>query len=191
MKKVSLVVIVVTMLGVLSGCTNYAKKYDKNTIIVKKNDSIVEVAVENFEDSSIKEEELTSYIEEQIEAYNDENGKKEIKKKSIDTSDMSKVKLVLTYKNIESYNSFNLQECKLDDFSNIKESELKGTYTSAEGKSVAYKDLEDVDKAKVFIVSEETDIVVSGDILYYNAEVSVEDGIVTTTGEDNAIIIFK
>lgn len=191
MKKIGLAVMTVTMMCVLLGCTNYAKKYDKNTIVIKKNDSIVEIAVEDFKDSSIKAEDLTSYVEEQINDYNNNNGKNKIKKKSIDTEDMSKVKLVLTYKDMESYNGFNSQECKLDNFSNIKESELKGTYTSAEGKSVKYADLKDADKAKVLIVSEAVNVVVSGDILYYNSEVSVKDGVVTTTGKDNAIIIFK
>ena len=176
---------------VLPGCANYAKKYDNNTIIIKKNGSVVEVAVEDFKDSSVREEELTSYVEEQIQSYNDANGKGAIKKKSINTDDMSKVKLVLTYKNIESFNGFNLQECKLDDFSNIKESELNGSYTSSEGKKVEYNDLQDIDKAKVFIVPEAADIVISGDVLYYNEEVSVKDDIMTTTGKDNAIIIYK
>lgn len=191
MKKVGLAVMAVTMMCVLLGCTNYAKKYDKNTIVIKNNDSIVEVAVEDFEDSSIKEEELTSYVEQQIDDYNNENGNNKIKKKSIDTEDMSKVKLVLTYKDMESYNGFNSQECTLDDFSNIKESELKGTYTSAEGKSVKYADLEDTAKAKVLILSEAVNVVLGGDVLYYNSEVSVKDGVISTTGKDDAVIIFK
>lgn len=191
MKKMNFMTIAVIMMCVLSGCANYANKYDKSTIIIKKNNSIVEVAVENFKDSSVKEEELTSYIEEQIKSYNDENGKGKVKKKSIYTEDMSKVKLVLAYKNVESFNGFNLQECRLDDLSNIKESELKGSYTSAEGKKVEYEDLQDVDKAKVFIVSEAADIVVRGDVLYYSEEASLKDDIITTTGKDNAVIIFK
>lgn len=190
MKKLAFAAIAVTMICVLSGCTNYAKKYDKSTVIVKKNYSIVEVAVENFEDSSVKAEDLEDYVKEQVQMYNDENGNK-IKRKSIDTENMNKVKLVLTYKDIESFNGFNLQECKLGDFSDMKESELKGSYTSAEGKNVKYKDLKDVDKASVFIVPEATEVVVSGDILYYNKEATVKDGVVTTTGKDNAIIIFK
>ena len=40
-------------------------------------------------------------------------------------------------------------------------------------------------------MSEKTDVVVDGDILYYNKEVSVKDGVATTTGKNDAIIIFK
>lgn len=190
MKKIQLVVLAMTMVSVLSGCGNYAKTYDKNTLIVKGNDSLVEVAVENFKDSPVKAEELTAYVEEQINTYNEENGKV-IKQKSIDTEDMSKVKLVLTYKDIESYNGFNLLDCTLDKYSEIKASKLKTTYTSIEGKKVKFEDLEDVKKAKVLMISEATDIAFKGKILYYNKEVTVKDGIATTSGDKVAIIIYK
>lgn len=191
MKKIQLIFVTVMAVFVLSGCTNYAKEYDKNTLVVKGNDSLVEIAVENFKDSSVKAEELSAYIKEQIEAYNNEHGRNMVKDKSIDTEDMSKVKLVLTYKDMESYNGFNLLECTLEDFSNVKESDLKGTFTSADGKAVKAGDMENVQKAKVLIMSEATDVVVKGDILYYNKEVAVKDGVAVTSGEENAIIIFK
>ena len=135
MKKIQMIVIVGVLLGTLTGCTNYAKEYNKNTVVIKGNGSLVEVAVEDFKDSSIKEEDLNTYIDEQITTYNEEAGKKKVKKKSIDTEDMSKVKLVLTYKDIESFNGFNALNCTLKDFSDVKESEIKGTYKSADNKT--------------------------------------------------------
>lgn len=191
MKKIQLIFVTAMVMFTLSGCTNYAKEYDRNTLVVKGNDSLVEIAVEDFKDSSVKAEELSAYIKEQIEAYNTEHGKNMVKNKSIDTEDMSKVKLVLTYKDMESYNGFNLLECTLDDFSNIKESDLKGTFTSADGKSVKAADMENTKKAKVLILSEAADVVVNGDILYYNKEVTVKDGVASASGEENAIIIYK
>lgn len=190
MKKIQLVILAIAMTGLLSGCGNYAKKYDKNTLIVKGNDSLVEVAVENFKDSPVKEADLTEYVDKQIKAFNDENGKK-IKQNSIDTEDMSKVKLVLTYKDIESYNQFNLLDCTLEEFSEIKESKLDTTYTSADGEKVKFEDLEKVKKAKVLMVSGAMDIAIDGKVLYYNKEVTLEEGIATTSGKKTAIIIFK
>lgn len=191
MKKIQIIIIMGVLLGALTGCTNYAKEYNKNTVVIKRNGSLVEVAVEDFKDSSIKAEELTTYIDEQITAYNGETGKNKVKKKSIDTDDMSKVKLVLTYKDIESYNGFNALDCTLKDFSDVKESELKGSFKSGEDKSVKVSDMKDVDKATVLIISEATDVVVNGNILYYNEEVKVKDNVYTTSGKDDAIIIFK
>lgn len=191
MKKIQMIVIVGVLLGTLTGCTNYAKEYNKNTVVIKGNGSLVEVAVEDFKDSSIKEEDLNTYIDEQITTYNEEAGKKKVKKKSIDTEDMSKVKLVLTYKDIESFNGFNALNCTLKDFSDVKESEFKGTFKSADNKSVKAADMEETDKATVFIISEATNVVVNGDILYYNGEVKVKDNVATTSGKDDAIIIYK
>lgn len=191
MKKIQMMIIMGALLSALTGCTNYAKEYNKNTVVIKGNGSLVEVAVEDFKDSSIKAEELTTYIDEQITSYNEEAGKNKVRKKSINTDDMSKVKLVLTYKDIESYNGFNALECTLKDFSDVKESELKGSFKAGEDKTVKVSDMEDVDKATVLIISEATDIVVNGSILYYNGEVKVKDNVATTSGKDNAIIIFK
>ena len=164
---------------------------DKNTLVVKGDGSLVEIAVEDFEKSSVTAEDLTAYIEEQVESYNSQQEKDVIKSKQIETEDMSKVKLVLTYKDIESYNGFNLLECVLADFADMDENDLKGTFTSIDGTSVKVNDMDDTKKAKVLVMSEATDVVVKGDILYYNKEVSVKDGVVTTSGEKDAIIIFK
>lgn len=190
MKKFPIIMMAL-LLCMLSGCTNYAKKYDENTLLVKKNGSLVEIAVENFADSSVNAEDLSSYINEQIDAYNDEQGQKLVKNSSIDTEDMNHVKLVITYKDMDSYNGFNLLDCVLDDFSNVEIEKLKGTFQSLSGESANVSDMEDTDKAKVLIFSEAANVVVNGDILYYNEEVTVTDDVAITTGKSDAIIIFK
>jgi hypothetical protein len=192
MKKVQFAMVVMAMMLVLSGCTNYAKTYDNNTLVLKGNGSLVEIAVEDFSESSVNAEDVTSYVEEQIDDFNQEAGSKSVKKQSMNTSDMSKVKLVLTYKDMDSFNAFNSLECSLSDFEDVKESDdLKGKFQSVEEESVKVAGMTDVDKAKVLILSEATDVVLNGDLLYYNDQVSVKDGVITTSGEDNAIIIFK
>mgnify|MGYP006967132297 CR=1 FL=1 len=190
MKKIQLMMLLMAVICLLTGCGNYAKKYDKNTLVLKKNGSLVEIAVEDFKGSSVKAEDLDAYIEEQIEAYNGEKGN-QVKKSFLDTDDMSKVKLVLKYKNIDSYNGFNLLECTLDDYANVEAEKLKGEFISKDGKTVKLEEISDAEKAEVLIISEATDVVVKGDILYYNSQVEVKDGIATTSGKENAVIIFK
>ena len=69
---------------------------------------------------------------------------------------------------------------------------MTGTYKSVEdGKSAKVSDILATKKAKVLSVSEKTDVVVKGDILYYNNQVKVKDGIASTTGKENAIIVYK
>ncbi len=190
MKKIFLLCMI-SMLAVLTGCTNYAEEYDKNTLVIKGNGSIVEIAVEDFSESSVTDMDLTAYIEKQITEYNNSQDKDVVENDTLITEDMSKVKLVLKYKDIDAYNGFNLLECTLADFTEVDEEDLKGTFTSAEGKSVKAGKLENTAKATVLIMSEKTDVVVNGDILYYNKEVSVKDGVATTTGKGDAVIIFK
>lgn len=191
MKKILLVLSMVLVLGTLTGCTDYAKKYDQNTLVVKSNGTLIEVAVEDFSESSVTPEGLSVYITEQIDQYNDTQDKDMVEKDNLITEDMSEVKLVLKYNNMESYNDFNLLHCTLDDFSDVDEKSLKGTFTSVDGKSVKVGKMEGVKKAKVLIISEKMDIVLDGTVLYYNKEVSVKDDVISTTGKGNAIVIFK
>ena len=118
MKRLKMVVLLMVTAFVLAGCTNYAKQYDENTLVVNKNGSLVEVSVEDFKDSKVSAESLSTYIDEQIEAYNNENGNV-IKKKFIDTEDLSHVKLVIQYKDIVSYNGFNLLNYSIKDIGDV------------------------------------------------------------------------
>lgn len=191
MRKIRLVLGMILVLGTLTGCTDYAEEYDKNTLVVKGNGSLVEVAVEDFSDTSVSAEDLSVYITEQIDGYNEKQDKDMVKKDTLLTEDMSKVKLVLEYKDIDSYNGFNLLECTLADFSDVDEKDLKGTFTSADGKSVKVGKMEGTKGAQVLIMSEKTDLIVDGEVLYYNKEVTVKNGVASTTGEGNAVVIFK
>ncbi len=192
MRKIRLAIIFVLAVGCLTGCASDAKKYDTNTIIVKKSGAVEEVAVEDYSDSSVKAEDLKTYIEEQITAYNDENGKNAVKRQSLNTEDMSKAKLLLSYKSMNDFNEFNSLECSFADVADVKESDLSGSYKSAEdNKSAKKADILETKKAKVLTLSEKTNVVVKGTLLYYNDQVKVKDDVISTTGKENAIIIFK
>lgn len=192
MRKIKLAIVFVLAVSCLTGCASDAKKYDKNTIIVKRNGAVEEVAIEDYTDSSVQAEDLKAYIEEQITSYNDENGKNSVKKQSLNTEDMSKAKLVLAYKNMEDFDGFNNLECSFADVDEVKESDLIGTFKSAEDDKNAEKtEILETKKAKVLTLSEKTNVVVKGTLLYYNDQVTVKDDVISTTGKENAIIIFK
>lgn len=192
MRKIKLAIVFVLAVSCLTGCASDAKKYDKNTVIVKKNGAMEEIAVEDYTDSSVQAEDLKTYIEEQITSYNDENGKNSVKKQSLDTEDMSKAKLLLSYKSMDDFNGFNSLECSFAGIEDVKESDLTGSFKSAEdGKSAKKADILESKKAKVVTLSEKTNVVVKGTLLYYNDQVTVKDDVISTTGKENAIIIFK
>lgn len=191
MKKMQMIGILVFLLSVCTGCTNYAEDYSKNTLIVKPSGTIIEVAVENYKNTKVKAEDLVSYVDQQIEDYNKEAGKGHVKKKRFITEDMSNVKLVLQYKSVDDYNGFNALECMLKDYSEVEDDVLSGSFTDADGKSVKKSKFQNVDKAKVLVISEPTDIVLNKDVLYYNKEVTMKKGTITASGKDDAIIIYK
>ncbi|MDO5155225.1 MAG: hypothetical protein Q4D51_04605 [Eubacteriales bacterium] len=190
MRKYRMIVALSMMVCLMTGCSGQAKKYDTNTLVVKGNGSLEEVAIEDFSEIAVQAEELENYIDAQIDQYNDENGK-QIKRTYMNTKDMNNVKLAIKYKNIDSFNGFNLLECQYADFAEIEESAIRGTYTSVDGEQVKHTDFVNVEKAKVLVLPEATNVVVKGDILYYNDQVTYADGVATTSGEENAVIIFK
>lgn len=191
MKKISGIIMILMLAAVCTGCTNYAEKYSKNTLVVKSSGKIVEVAVEDFKNTKVKAEDLTTYIKEQIDAYNKENGWHCVKQKTLLTDDLKNVKLVIQYKNIDAYNGFNAYDCVLTDYSEVDKDLLTGTFKGSDGKTVKVAKFKDTDKAKVLIVSEATDIVLNKDVLYYNDQVTIKKGVITTSGKDNAVIIYK
>ena len=190
MKKLQIMTALICMLGLMTGCDNYEKQYDSNTLVVKRNGSVVEISVEDFKDSTVDAGGITAYVEDQIDTYN-ETSDSEIKMKSINTDDMSHVKLVLSYKDIDSYDAFNLLDYTLVDIADVNEADLKGSFTSADDIKTSPADIMSEEKAQVLSVTEATDVVVKGDILYYNDEVTVKDGVATTSGNKVAVIVFK
>lgn len=190
MKKIQIVWIGAILIFLLTGCSNYTKKYDKNTLIVKGNGSLMELSIENFKDADVSSENIASYIEEEIDDFNDKHGAK-IKEKKLDAKDLKHVKLLLSYKDMKSYNNFNGLDYVLEDYKDVKESKLTGKFQSGNQEKVKVEDFEKVKKAKVLMISEPIQVVVKGDVLYYNDAVSMKEDILTTNGKDVAIIIFK
>lgn len=190
MKRIYMSLIFVFCIFTLTSCANYEKQYDDNTLVVNKNGSLVEISVEDFKESKVEAEKLSAYIDEQIDTYNGNAGNM-IKKKFISTEDMSHVKLVLEYKDIVSYDEFNLLDYTLTDIADIKEEDLTGSFTSADDKKASPSDIVALEKGKVLKLTEATDVVIKGDILYYNGEVTIQDGVASTSGKKDAIIVFR
>ncbi len=176
--------------ALLTGCGDIAASYDRNTLIVKRNGSILEVAVEDLQNLGVSEEDISSYIVQQIKDYKEKSGKS-VNEMMIDASDLSKVRLVLEYEDMDSYNGFNEAENRLISYQEATDEDLRGTYTSADGAQVDLSTLADAGKAKVLLVTDATDVVVKGEILACNEEVTLSDEVATTSGNGTAVIVYK
>lgn len=190
MKKIKKLLGICLLAALLSGCGDITATYDKNTLIIKRNGSILEVAVEDLQNSGVSEEDINSYIVQQIKDYQDKSGKN-VNEMMIDASDLTKVRLVLEYEDMESYNGFNEANNRLISYQEATDADLKGSYTSSSGEQVNVSGIEDVSKAKVLLVTDAVDIVVKGEILACNEEVTLSDDVATTSGNGTAVIVYK
>ena len=148
----------------------------ENTIALQRNGKILEAAVETFDQSYHKEDELNSYIQNAVDDYTAEHGKKSV---SVTESKVEEKKAYLTlqYENAETFQDFSGIEC----FSgSIVEAQSAGydfeqdfypvTDGKADKKTVRGSSLLEDDDLKVLIVKENSDLIVPGKIAYVSTE---------------------
>lgn len=148
----------------------------ENTIALQRNGKILEAAVETFDQSYYKVDELNSYIQNAVDDYTAEHGKKSV---SVTESKVEEKKAYLTlqYENAETFQDFSGIEC----FSgSIVEAQSAGydfeqdfypvTDGKADKKTVRGSSLLEDDDLKVLIVKENSDLIVPGKIAYVSTE---------------------
>lgn len=148
----------------------------ENTIALQRNGKILEADVETFDQSYYKEDELNSYIQNAVDDYTAEHGKKSV---SVTESKVEEKKAYLTlqYENAETFQDFSGIEC----FSgSIVEAQSAGydfeqdfypvTDGKADKKTVRGSSLLEDDDLKVLIVKENSDLIVPGKIAYVSTE---------------------
>lgn len=148
----------------------------ENTIALQRNGKILEAAVETVDQSYYKEDELNSYIQNAVDDYTAEHGKKSV---SVTESKVEEKKAYLTlqYENAETFQDFSGIEC----FSgSIVEAQSAGydfeqdfypvTDGKADKKTVRGSSLLEDDDLKVLIVKENSDLIVPGKIAYVSTE---------------------
>ena len=146
----------------------------ENTIALQRNGKILEAAVETFDQSYYKEDELNSYIQNAVDDYTAEHGKKSV---SVTESKVEEKKAYLTLQYAETFQDFSGIEC----FSgSIVEAQSAGydfeqdfypvTDGKADKKTVRGSSLLEDDDLKVLIVKENSDLIVPGKIAYVSTE---------------------
>lgn len=194
MKKLCSICLMILVLGMLGGC---AVQYpDTDTIYIKKNGSVQEALVESFDKEYYEEQGLKDYIASEISDYESTNEKGSVKMKNFLLED-GVVKLMMNYKNYQSYQEFNKRELFTGtvvqaiaagygfdgEFVAVKDGETVGASGSTEGtesgsitEAVDKKTVTGDENYKVVVINEDTDVVIKGTILYVTAgSVSVKD----------------
>lgn len=191
MRKVTAGCMVVAMAFALTGCGGVkVADYTKDTLIMEKNNKVVEVAVEDYSAGQYNMDDLEEYIKTNTDTYNTENGADHIKFVELDTSNISSVKLGLEYASVDDYNKFNDTELV------ITKSEDLATTTSfidASGNAVTASEI--AAKSGNYVLSvtpeEDVDIKAGGKVLYCSSNCTFSNGVVTALKDQPAMIVYQ
>lgn len=189
-------------MSMLLGACGAKLDVQENTIALQRNGKILEAAVESFDQSYYDQEELDTYVQNAVDDYTAEHGKKSV---SVTESKVEEKKAYLTlqYENAETFSDFTGIEC----FSgSIVEAQSAGydfdldfypvTDGKADTKAVKGSTLLDDDDLKVLIVKENSDLIVPGKIAYVSTEgteVTSEKQVNVTQKEqdtDEAVLVY-
>lgn len=163
-------------MSMLLGACGAKLDVQENTIALQRNGKILEAAVESFDQSYYDQEELNTYVQNVVDDYTAEHGKKSV---SVTDSKVEEKKAYLTlqYENAETFSDFTGIECFNGS---IVEAQSAGydfdldfypvTDGKADTKTVKGSTLLDDDDLKVLIVKENSDLIVPGKIAYVSTE---------------------
>ena len=169
MKKFGQIVLVFLLsVGMFTGCgTSY--KADESTVFVLKDGKIVSTDVENFDEKTYDKDGLKEYVKNEIDTYNEKNGKGSVSLKKLDTGE-KKATLTIAYRTAEDYQKFNDMELYTGSvaealaagysfdgsFASVKNGKIKACESSA---------FLDDSSCKVVVIRGNTNVKVKGTII--------------------------
>lgn len=200
MKKViSICLCLVLMSSLLIGC-GQSEDPDTDTVYVKKNGSITEISIGDFDKDYYDQEELQQFIEDEITSYKEENEDCDVKMDSVSVEE-GVAKLSMNYGDYSDYAGFN----GVEFFAGTVVQAIAAGYTfdvaynsveaGTEAGSADQTEVTGDDKFKVVVLNEDTDVVVKGKIAYVSGDnVTVKSdntASVAAMNEGVSYIIYK
>lgn len=196
MKKWRLFALLIMCICLLAGCkkayTTLSGNVETNTILVKEDGKVQTAIVEDFDKEYYDQDTLKAFIEATVSDFNTLTGENTVKVGSLKIND-EVAKVLFTYKDMDTYASFNDVEAK---FMTVEEADannlLPETFYDVKGtEEVSKSKILEKGKYKVIVLNEEYDVVVDGKIKYYSGAVPINSKTVQTTGKETSIIVFK
>ena len=180
--------------AILSACAlNTEFKAEEDTVYLKKDGTVLEASIEDFNESYYDEEELKEYIEQSVSSYVQDNGDGSVLLDEFELTDKEKegklVKLYLEYSSYIDYAQFNNVE-----FFDGTVSDAQKTYSFdrnflkvEKGKAKGAADVNDIlsdYSNRVLVIGENTFVRLDGEILY------ISDGDVEITGKNTVKVTY-
>ncbi|HIU76372.1 MAG TPA: hypothetical protein IAC62_10845 [Candidatus Pelethocola excrementipullorum] len=178
MKKCrTLCLLVLAMICLLAGCGGL-DDVKETTISISSKGAVTEVIIGSADKKSYSAEELQSFVEDDIKAYNENAKSENIKLKSCEIKDKVS-RIEITYASYTDYAAYHRTTLY---YGTLKEAESAGydfdvDFIDNNGEAAAKSTILSNDNDwKVVILEEPVDVMVSGDILYVsnNAEISAK-----------------
>ena len=198
MKKITLVLLGILILVVMTGCGKNkvsitAEDVTTNTIVIKEDNTVQSSIVEDFDKEYYSQEELETFIKEEVTDYNEKNGEDQIKMHSIHVAD-KKASVVFNYNDIDDYSIFNGISAKLLTTSQaLQENSILTLSEFVEVKSgdtVSRETALNNEDATVLIIQEPLEIKIDGTILYYSSAEKVDKNVLQASGENITVVVF-
>lgn len=170
-----LLVSVVLAAMLLSGCSN-AGNIEQNTIVVKKDGSVLGAIIEDFSDSKYVSEELKAMLEQEIADYNAKAGEGSVTLETYEVTEDKKVKVYLEYASFEDYAGFNEETFFVGTVSEAYEAGYEFVdmeNVSGEGAAMGKADVLEKGSMKMVIFEEPVHVRVNGKICYISSGMTV------------------
>ncbi|MBR4026955.1 MAG: hypothetical protein IKJ01_05285, partial [Lachnospiraceae bacterium] len=147
---------------------------DINTLFLLKDGKVVTTDVEVFEKDEYSEEELNTYVQQNIDTYNAEHGENSVTKKTLSVNE-NVAMLTLEYADTNTYEDFYGSELFHGTIADAKEQgyDFDVEFVAVTDKNINYCTLEDLEleeDLKVVIVKANTKVQVDGSICYLSTE---------------------
>lgn len=160
----------------LSGCSDTGN-IEQNTIVVKKDGTILGAIIEDFSDSKYVSEELKTMLEEEIAAYNAKAGEGKVALETYEVTEDKKVKVYLEYASFEDYAGFNEETFFVGTVSEAYEAGYEFVdmeNVTEEGNPIGKADVLEKGSMKMVIFEEPVHVRVNGKITYVSSGVAAE-----------------
>lgn len=175
MKKLRLIPLFFAVM-LVSGCSTIGN-IEQNTIVIKKDGTVIGAIVEDFQDPKYVSEELKAMLEEEITTYNAQAGEGKVSLDTYEITEEKKTKIYLKYASDEDYTAFNEEVLFAGTVSEAYEAGYEfADMKDANGTGADIGKAEVLEKGsmKMVIFEEPVHVLVNGKISYISQGVTLE-----------------
>lgn len=191
-KTTKIIAIFCVTASLLTACGNPMKKMDKNTVYLKEDNTVESLSIEDFDKSYYKEEELKSFIDEEVKAQQEARGEESVSVSEFKVED-KKVTLDLKYQSVEDYVQFTDTVLETGVYSE-QVFQAPFTFIDADSKEEVVDGIKEDGELQYVKIKdpEEIQVLVDGDVLYYSKSIElVKKNLVKVPAGTESVILYK